>query len=220
MSDRQNPEGKAREVVFFAQSPAEWALVSSVLESSLIQQEIKPSLFLTGDVARTDALGNEAAVALADKLCRLGRASNGRKDTPKHTKIQNTVRIFSRFIDNQRPDLVVIVAGSVESLAVSTVCALENTPCLLLHYTAPNLDPINLAGLKMAHSHIVFSAAHQSYLLGVGEVNERIKIGPGGQDEADTAALVDFLHKNFQMGWPFSVALQKQFQTSQEKART
>lgn len=99
------------------------------------------------------------------------------KSEPMELILANTINGFSRFIHENRPDMIVIHGDRVEALACSIVGSIQNI--LVCHIEGGELsgtvdEILRHAATKMSHLHMVANLNAKNRLMQLGEKSDKI----------------------------------------------
>lgn len=165
-----------KKVLFLSGTRADYGKLKPLIKSVESSELFECHLFITG-MHTLSAFGDTKMEVIFDKYRNIHVFNNQFIEEPMDLILANTINGFSRYIQELKPDLIIIHGDRVEALAAAISGALNNT--LVGHIEGGEIsgtidESIRHAITKLAHIHFVSNEVSKNRLIQLGEKVETI----------------------------------------------
>lgn len=165
-----------KKVLFLSGTRADYGKLKPLIKSVESSELFECHLFITG-MHTLSAFGDTKMEVIFDKYRNIHIFNNQFIEEPMDLILANTINGFSRYIQELKPDLIIIHGDRVEALAAAISGALNNT--LVGHIEGGEIsgtidESIRHAITKLAHIHFVSNEVSKNRLIQLGEKVETI----------------------------------------------
>jgi len=167
-----------KRVVFLTGTRADYGKIKSIMNALEKSNSFELLVFVTG-MHMHNEFGSTYNEVLKDGYKNVFLFINQRLGTPMDTILANTIGGFSSYVNEFKPDLIVVHGDRVEALAATIVGAMNNI--LVGHIEGGEVsgtidESIRHAITKLAHIHFVANEESRRRVAQLGEHDKRIHV--------------------------------------------
>jgi len=198
---------KPKKIAFLTGTRADFGKIKSLLQILQDNQDFEPFIFVTG-MHMMQTYGYTLIEVERSGFKNISTFKNHTDESTMDLTLAKTIKGFSAYIKQIKPDLIVVHGDRVEALAGAIVGSLNNI--LVAHIEGGELsgtidELIRHSVSKLSHIHFVSNTAAAKRLLQMGEIKESIyTIGSPDVDImfSDTLPTLDEVKEYYQI--PFN----------------
>ncbi|WP_298262457.1 UDP-N-acetylglucosamine 2-epimerase [uncultured Lutibacter sp.] len=169
---------KIKKIVFLTGTRADFGKIKSLIHILQHSSQFEPYIFVTG-MHMQKVYGFTVLEVEKCGFKNISRFENYTHETTMDLTLSKTIEGFSSYINELKPDLIVVHGDRVEALAGAIVGSLNNI--LVAHIEGGELsgtidELIRHSISKLSHIHFVSNSEAKNRLLQMGEIEEAIKI--------------------------------------------
>lgn len=167
-----------KKIVFLTGTRADFGKIKSLIQILQKNEEFEPHIFVTG-MHMQQEYGFTVLEVEKSGFKNISRFENQTHETTMDLTLSKTIEGFSPYINQLKPDLIVIHGDRVEALAGAIVGSLNNI--LVAHIEGGELsgtidELIRHSVSKLSHIHFVSNIEAKNRLLQMGEIEASIKV--------------------------------------------
>jgi UDP-N-acetylglucosamine 2-epimerase (hydrolysing) len=167
-----------KKIVFLSGTRADYGKLKSLILAVKKNSNFEYKIFITG-MHNLKKYGNTYEEIIKDKFYKYHLFNNQNLNDSMDIILSKTIKGFSKFIEKEKPDLVVVHGDRVEPLGCAIVCTLNNI--LLAHVEGGEVsgtvdEMLRHSISKLSHLHFVSNAQAKKRLIQMGEDKKRYDI--------------------------------------------
>ncbi|MDC7249829.1 MAG: UDP-N-acetylglucosamine 2-epimerase [Sphaerochaetaceae bacterium] len=167
-----------REVLFISGTRADFGKIKPLISTVENMRDFKSSIFVTG-MHMMEKYGNTYKEVERSGFKNIYKYINQHVNEPMEMVLANTVHGLSRFIHENRPDMIVVHGDRVEALAGAIVGSMSNI--LVAHIEggerSGTIDElIRHSVTKLSHVHLVANQEAKNRVAQMGELPQTIRV--------------------------------------------
>ncbi len=202
-----------KKIVFLTGTRADFGKLKSLIKIVQSSNEFVGHVFVTG-MHMNSLYGKTVDEIYKSKIKNITTFINYDKDEYMDISLANTIKGFSNYIKNLKPDLIVVHGDRVEALAGAIAGSINNF--LVAHIEGGEVsgtidELIRHSVSKMSHIHLVANSEAKQRLIQLGEYDDSIFIiGSPDLDLMDPKRLpeIEFVKKYYGINYKkFSIAM-------------
>jgi len=176
-----------KKIIFLTGTRADYGKLKPLIKIVNNQKKFQTIVFSTG-MHLLKSYGSTYTEILKDfKKIKLYKIPNQKKSDKMDKVLVNSLKIYEKYFNKIKPDLVVIHGDRVETLAASIYCNLNNI--LISHIEGGEVsgtvdESLRHATSKLSHVHFVSNQKAKKLLVRLGELKKSIHVI--GSPEVDT----------------------------------
>ncbi len=165
-------------ILFLSGTRADFGKIKALIQAVIELEKFDYQIFVTG-MHLLKRYGNTHLEITKSGFNNIHRFINQHIDEPMEMVLANTVQGLSRYVHENRPDMIVVHGDRVEALAGAIVGSLNNI--LVAHIEggerSGTIDElIRHSVTKLSHLHLVANDEAKSRIIQMGEVEENVKV--------------------------------------------
>ncbi len=172
---KKNKSNK-KKIVFLTGTRADYGKLKSLILAVKKNLNFEYKIFITG-MHNLKKYGNTYEEIIKDKFHKYHLFNNQNLNDSMDIILSKTIKGFSKFVEKEKPDLVVVHGDRVEPLGCAIVCTLNNI--LLAHVEGGEVsgtvdEMLRHSISKLSHLHFVSNAQAKKRLIQMGEDKKNI----------------------------------------------
>ena len=167
---------KKKKIVIVTSTRADYGKLKSIILKIQKNKNFLTKIFVTG-MHNLNIYGRTAGEIKKDKIKNLIIFNNQKKTSSMNKILINTIRGFSRFIDKEKPDMVIIHGDRVEPLGCAISSVLNNIKIIHIEggEVSGTVDEILRHAIsKLSHIHFTSNKIAKKRLIQMGENKKSI----------------------------------------------
>ena len=196
-----------KRIAFLTGTRADYGKIKSLLTILQKDEKYQVDILVTG-MHLLPKYGETVTQVLSDALGDIHLLPNQSSEQAMEVSLAKTIEQLSNFIQNNKPDLLVVHGDRIEALAGAIVGALRNVPVAHIEggEVSGTIDGLIRHSIsKLAHIHFASNEAAKSRLIQLGENDKSIHvIGSPDVDIMFSKGLPDIEEVKARYGIPFS----------------
>lgn len=165
-----------KKIVFLSGTRADFGKIKSLILGFQKNNRFKVSVFVTG-MHLLKRYGSTIHEIRKSGIKNIFKFNNQKINERMNSILSNTIRGFDKFIQKEKPDLIVVHGDRLEALAGATAGMFNNI--LVAHIEGGELsgtvdDSLRHAISKLSHLHFVSNGSHKKRLIQLGEDKNKI----------------------------------------------
>ncbi len=165
-----------KKIVFLSGTRADYGKLKSLILAVKKNSNLDYKIFITG-MHNLKKYGNTYEEIIKDKFYKYHLFKNQNLNDSMDIILSKTIKGFSKFVETEKPDLVVVHGDRVEPLGCAIVCTLNNI--LLAHVEGGEVsgtvdEMLRHSISKLSHLHFVSNVQAKKRLIQMGEDKNHI----------------------------------------------